>query len=145
QFSRPSGGGPKAVQRGGGGGQISRGGGRPGGAQISRGGGGGGISRGGGGRGGGGGGGGGRSRLRPRGNNGTGKRLSHGLEPYPFRYKGSDHTAYVGVMAQQVQKVQPSAVWRDQDGYLVVDYDRIGLRFMTWKEWLARTRRGDDR
>jgi hypothetical protein len=27
----------------------------------------------------------------------------------------------------------------------VVDYDRIGLQFMTWKEWLARTSHDDDR
>jgi len=48
----------------------------------------------------------------------------------------------VGVMAQEVQKIDPSAVWRDRSGYLVVDYDQIGLKFMTWKEWLARTRAG---
>jgi hypothetical protein len=48
-------------------------------------------------------------------------------------------------MAQEVQKVQPSAVWRDHNGYLVVDYDRIRLQFMTWKEWLARTSHDDDR
>ena len=42
-------------------------------------------------------------------------------------------------MAQEVQQIEPSAVWRDHDGYLMVDYDRIGLKFMTWKEWLART------
>jgi hypothetical protein len=45
-------------------------------------------------------------------------------------------------MAQEVQKIDPSAVWRDHSGYLVVDYDQIGLKFMTWKEWLARTRAG---
>jgi hypothetical protein len=45
-------------------------------------------------------------------------------------------------MAQEVQKIDPSAVWRDRDGYFMVDYDRIGLKFMTWNEWLARTRAG---
>ena len=65
-------------------------------------------------------------------------RLSNGLELYRFRYKGSDRTAYVGVMAQEVQKIEPGAVWRDHNGYLMVNYDRIGLKFMTWKEWLAR-------
>ena len=44
---------------------------------------------------------------------------------------------YVGVMAQEVQQIEPSAVWRDHDGYLMVNYDRIGVKFMTWKEWLA--------
>jgi hypothetical protein len=150
QFSRPSGGGgPKAAHRGGGGGHnISRGGGHRGGAQISRGGGrpgGGHVSRGGGGRGGGGRGGGRRSDIRLKQDIVPLIRLSNGLELYRFRYKGSDHTPYVGVMAQEVEKVQPSAVWRDHNGYLVVDYDRIGLRFMTWKEWLGRTSRDDDR
>jgi hypothetical protein len=42
-------------------------------------------------------------------------------------------------MAQEVKQIAPSAVWRDHDGYLMVNYDRIGLKFMTWKEWLART------
>ena len=65
-------------------------------------------------------------------------RLNNGLELYRFRYKGSDPTEYVGVMAQEVQKIEPSAVWRDHSGYLVVNYDRIGLKFMTWKEWLTR-------
>jgi hypothetical protein len=67
-------------------------------------------------------------------------RLSTGLELYRFRYKGNDRTAYVGVMAQEVQKIEPGAVWRDHNGYLMVNYDRIGLKFMTWKEWLAWTR-----
>ena len=41
-------------------------------------------------------------------------------------------------MAQEVQKIEPGAVCRDHEGYLVVNYDRIGVKFMTWKEWLAR-------
>ncbi len=125
-FARPSG--PKA-----------RPGGRPGGGHISRGGGGGGRSfgGGGGGRGGGRGGGGRRSDIRLKEDLVPLMRLSDGLELYRFRYKGSDHTAYVGVMAQEVQKIEPSAVGHDRDGYLTVDYGRIGLKFMTWKEWLA--------
>ena len=67
-------------------------------------------------------------------------RLNNGLELYRFRYKGRDQTTYVGVMAQEVQKVEPSAVWRDRDGYLMVDYDRIGLKFMTWTEWFGTQR-----
>lgn len=63
-------------------------------------------------------------------------RLDNGLELYRFRYKGSDRTAYVGVMAQEVQKIDPRAVSRDRDGYLMVDYDRLGLKFMTWDEWV---------
>lgn len=65
-------------------------------------------------------------------------RLDNGLELYRFRYKGSDRTVYVGVMAQEVQQIEPSAVWRDRDGYLMVNYDRIGVKFLTWKEWRAR-------
>src|SRR5262249_22218819 len=150
QVSRPSGaGGPKGARRGGGGGrpggaQISRGGGGPGGGHASRGGGrpgGGGGARGGGGRGGGGR----RSDIRLKQDIVPVMRLSSGLELYRFRYKGTDHTVYVGVMAQEVQKVQPSAVWRDHNGYLVVNYDRIGVQFMTWKEWLAQTSRDDER
>ncbi len=65
------------------------------------------------------------------------ERLANGLELYRFRYKGSDPTVYVGVMAQEVAKIDPSAVSRDSDGYLMVDYDRLGLDFMTWDEYLT--------
>jgi hypothetical protein len=40
---------------------------------------------------------------------------------------------------REVQQIEPNAVWRDHNGYLMVNYDRIGLKFMTWKEWLSRT------
>ena len=118
--------------------------GRPGGGggrQISRGGGGGrgGMSRGGGGRGGGGRGGGGRrSDIRLKEDIVPLMQLGNGLKLYAFRYRSSDHTVYVGVMAQEVQKIDPSAVFYDRQGYLMVDYDRIGLKFMTWKEWQAK-------
>jgi hypothetical protein len=64
-------------------------------------------------------------------------RLDNGIELYRFRFKGSDHTSYVGVMAQKVQKVEPGAVSRDRDGYLVVNYDQLGLKFVTWDKWQA--------
>jgi Chaperone of endosialidase len=99
----------------------------------------GGMHRGGGHRGGGGRGGGRRSDIRLKQDITPLVRLDNGLELYRFRYKGTDHTFYVGVMAQEVRKIQPSAVWRDHNGYFVVDYDRIGLKFTTWKEWLRRT------
>jgi len=63
-------------------------------------------------------------------------RLDNGIGLYRFRYKGSDHTVYVGVMAQEVQTIVPSAVSRGRDGYLRVDYDRLGLQFMTWDQWV---------
>jgi hypothetical protein len=135
-FARPSG--PKVARSGGGGGHnFNRGGGNR--AHASRGGGGGAhISRGGGGRGGGGRGGGGRrSDINLKQDIVPLVRLDNGLELYRFRYRGGDPTIYVGVMAQDVQKVEPSAVWRARDGYLRVDYDRIGVKFMTWKEWVA--------
>jgi len=65
-------------------------------------------------------------------------RLDNGIGLYRFRYRGGDHTTYVGVMAQDVQTIVPDAVSRGRDGYLLVDYDRLGLRFLTWEEWVAR-------
>ena len=68
-------------------------------------------------------------------------RLESGIELYRFRYKGSDPTTYVGVMAQEVQTVMPSAVSLGRNGYLQVDYDRLGLKFMTWEQLRATSRR----
>ena len=62
--------------------------------------------------------------------------LDNGLGYYRFSYLGSDK-AYVGVMAQEVQAVMPGAVTRGGDGYLRVHYDRLGLKFLTYKDWLA--------
>ena len=105
-------------------------------------GGGGGMAMGGGGRGGGGGGG--------RGGGGGGRRsdialkhdivllghLANGLGYYRFSYIGS-HKAYVGVMAQEVERVMPDAVTRGSDGFLRVYYDRLGVKFRTYSDWLA--------
>ena len=55
-------------------------------------------------------------------------RLDDGLGYYRFVYNGG-HTAYVGVMAQQVQTVMPEAVTRGPDGYMRVSYDPLGLPF----------------
>src|SRR5262249_29878414 len=62
--------------------------------------------------------------------------LDNALSLYRFRYLWSD-TFYVGVMAQEVERVVPDAVSRGDDGYLRVNYDRLGLRFLTWDEWVA--------
>jgi hypothetical protein len=62
--------------------------------------------------------------------------LDNGLGFYRFAYLGSD-TAYVGVMAQEVQRVRPDAVVRGRDGYLRVFYDKLGLPFQTYEQWLA--------
>ena len=63
-------------------------------------------------------------------------RLDDGLGYYRFTYIGG-HTQYVGVMAQEVQTVMPAAVTRDAGGYLSVSYDKLGLPFETYNQWLA--------
>ena len=62
--------------------------------------------------------------------------LGNGLGFYRFAYNGSD-TAYVGVMAQEVQRVRPDAVVRGRDGYLRVFYDKLGVTFQTYEQWVA--------
>ena len=62
--------------------------------------------------------------------------LDNGLGFYRFSYNGSDK-AYVGVMAQEVQVVAPDAVIRGHDGYLRVFYDKLGLQFQTYNQWIA--------
>ena len=62
--------------------------------------------------------------------------LDNGIGFYRFAYKGSD-TAYVGVMAQDVQRVRPDAVMRGRDGYLRVFYDKLGVKFQTYTQWLT--------
>lgn len=63
-------------------------------------------------------------------------RLANGLELYRYRYIGEDQV-YVGVMAQQVRAIAPEAVAPGSDGYLRVNYERLGLRLQTWDEWAA--------
>jgi hypothetical protein len=62
--------------------------------------------------------------------------LANGLGYYRFSYLGSSK-AYVGVMAQEVQRVMPEAVTRGSDGYLRVYYDKLGLKLRTYSDWLA--------
>jgi hypothetical protein len=117
---------------GGGGGFAGRGGG----GGFS--GGGGGGFRGGGGGGGfrGGGGGGRRSDLALKHDVVLLGYLDNGLGYYRFSYLGSNK-AYVGVMAQEVERLMPEAVTRGRDGYLRVYYEKLGLTFRTYREWLA--------
>jgi hypothetical protein len=63
-------------------------------------------------------------------------RLHNGLGYYRFSYAGSDK-AYVGVIAQEVEAVRPDAVTRARDGYLRVYYDKLGLKFRSYQDWLA--------
>ena len=62
--------------------------------------------------------------------------LANGLGYYRFSYLGTQE-AYVGVMAQEVQNVRPDAVTRGSDRYLRVYYEKLGLTFRTYRDWLA--------
>jgi Protein of unknown function (DUF3300)/Chaperone of endosialidase len=97
---------------------------------------GGGAARGGAARGGGGRGGGGRrSDIRVKHDIILLGYLSDGLGFYRFSYNGSEK-AYVGVIAQEVQRIAPAAVARDHDGYLTVDYAKLGVPFESYSRWL---------
>jgi hypothetical protein len=61
-------------------------------------------------------------------------RLNNGINLYRYRYKWDDQR-FVGVMAQEVASIVPEAVARGADGYLRVDYGRLGLKLMTWEQW----------
>jgi len=161
--TRPSGGAggaghrPAVGHRGGGAAISHRGGGGLGGGGGLRG--GGGLGGGGGHRGGGGGGrasmghrgggGGGGHRGGGGGGRGGGRRsdirlkhdivllghLDNGLGFYRFSYNGSSK-AYVGVMAQEAQQVMPQAVFAGRDGYLRVNYQKLGVKFQPYDTWL---------
>jgi hypothetical protein len=62
--------------------------------------------------------------------------LTGGIGLYRFRYNWSDQV-YVGVIAQEVMAIRPDAVARGDDGYLRVDYRRLGARLQTLDQWLA--------
>jgi hypothetical protein len=127
---------------GGGGGHVGGGGfaGRGGGGGFSAGGGGGFRGGGGGGfRGGGGGfrgGGGRRSDIALKHDVVLLGHLDNGLGYYRFSYLGSRKN-FVGVMAQEVGRLMPEAVTRGSDGYLRVYYEKLGLTFRTYRDWLA--------
>jgi len=61
----------------------------------------------------------------------------NGIVLYSFRYFWSDQV-YVGVMAQQVATIVPEAVVMEPNGFLAVNYDRLGLKMQTLEEWQAR-------
>ena len=62
--------------------------------------------------------------------------LANGLGYYRFSYLGSSKP-YVGVIAQEVQRLVPEAVTRGRDGYLRVYYEQLGLKLRTYSDWLA--------
>lgn len=52
----------------------------------------------------------------------------NGHRIYEFNYIGNPQ-AYVGVMADEVEKIDPEAVYVVDDGIKAVNYDRIGVKF----------------
>ncbi len=48
---------------------------------------------------------------------------------YSFQYRGKYGT-YIGVMAQDVLKVEPSAVSMGSDGFYRVDYQKLGIEML---------------
>jgi hypothetical protein len=119
----PMGGGVGGPMGGGGGGPMGGGGGGP-------------MGGGGGGMGGGMGGVGAPSDIRVKHDVVLLGHLDNGLGFYRFSYNGSDK-AYVGVMAQEVQKIRPDAVVTGSDGYLRVYYDRLGVSMQSYEDWVA--------
>jgi hypothetical protein len=61
--------------------------------------------------------------------------LDNGLGIYRFSYNGSNK-GYVGVLAQEVMRVRPDATVLGRDGYLRVYYEKLGIKFETYQEWL---------
>lgn len=55
-----------------------------------------------------------------------------GLPLYSFEYRARPGT-YIGVMAQDVLKVQPSAVSVGNDGFYRVDYSQLGIEMLRVK------------
>jgi hypothetical protein len=51
-----------------------------------------------------------------------------GLGIYEFAYKSAPDFRFRGVMADEVQEKYPSAVVKNSDGYLMVDYGKLGLK-----------------
>jgi Chaperone of endosialidase len=54
--------------------------------------------------------------------------LNNGLKVYQFQYKPeyNDNRTYLGVMADEVEKVIPNAVSMTNDGYKMVNYSMLG-------------------
>jgi hypothetical protein len=65
-------------------------------------------------------------------------RLANGVPLYRFRYLWSN-IVYVGVIAQEMLPAVPEAVLVDENGFMQVNYDRLGMRMMTWEDWEHRS------
>ena len=53
-----------------------------------------------------------------------------GLPLYEFEYKGGDGRVFLGVMADDVEKVYPEAVLEMSNGYMAVDYKLLGIEMV---------------
>lgn len=53
------------------------------------------------------------------------KRFANGLGVYAYRYKQTPDKREIGFMADEVERVCPAAVSRDEKGFAMVDYDRV--------------------
>jgi len=62
--------------------------------------------------------------------------LGGDIDLYRYRYLWNDEM-FVGVMAQDLLDIRPDAVVHRDDGYLAVDYSRLGTRLQSWREWQA--------
>lgn len=62
-------------------------------------------------------------------------KLINGLNLYKYRYLWSN-VFYVGVMAQEVLNIIPDAVVYGSDGFMKVNYAKVGVPFLTWDNWL---------
>ncbi len=63
--------------------------------------------------------------------------LREDIPLYRFRYTGGGAEEYVGVMAQDVLPVVPEAITTNEQGFMFVDYAKLGTRMMPWAEWQA--------
>ena len=59
--------------------------------------------------------------------------MANGIKLYRYRYRWSA-TEYVGVLAHEVAAIAPEAVSKDADGFLRVDYRRMGLQLRTYTD-----------
>lgn len=53
--------------------------------------------------------------------------MEKGFNIYYFNYTFDPFTKYKGVMAQEVQTIMPDAIIENENGYLMVDYGKIGI------------------
>lgn len=53
-----------------------------------------------------------------------------GLNLYEFSYIGGDGSRYIGVMADEVLRVEPEAVVAGEDGFMSVNYDMLGIKMV---------------